>query len=182
MPSIFSRRLLLLAAVAATGCAALIAPTTIQPPERGPPFLLNGRLAMKKLGKPMLRAKFTWARGNGFSGWEEKITFTDPIGRRLAKIVTNEVETQLITKGNRQQVSNVAEILAQYTGIELPVAILASWLEGSQNGAPILDYFVWQGIHVEILERDYNTNKPHKLRLTHRHTKLALWINRQPET
>lgn len=179
MNSAFSRRILLAgAALALAGCAAQR--TGGKP--RGPSFLLKGVLEMKRPGRPVLYAQFAWSRGRGFAGWEEKITLHDRTGRRLAKIVVASSHATLVAGGNTRTAGSMAELLAKYTGIVIPVDVLAGWLEGVHDGAPIPDMLEWHGVSVKIVSRSGRTAKPSELLLAHGETRLLVRVERAAQS
>lgn len=126
----FLRAAVVLAALAAAGCAEL------QPafPEHGVEFELAGRIA----------ARYKEEAASGNVAWRharvsDELLITTPVGSTVARVVRNGNEVVLTTAEQREYRANDAEALTeQVLGFRIPLAGLSEWVRGrALDGPPV---------------------------------------------
>ncbi len=146
-----SRAALLAAAAAlAAGCASLPAAEE----ENGPSFAIGGSIAVRELGKPAQVVNFTWSRGPGYAGWEERIELTDRIsGIQLAKALSGDGQVTVTARRRNYRADSLSQLFERLVGAPMEPAELAGWLENQRDGAPVPDSFGHSGLLVFVRDR-----------------------------
>ncbi|MCY4325359.1 MAG: hypothetical protein OXC81_04990 [Betaproteobacteria bacterium] len=152
----------MVAALLAAGCAG----REELEAENGPSFYMGGEIAVREVGKPARKMGFTWSRGRGYSGWEERIELTDRRGMKIAKLVSEGGKVRVSARNRQNRVTSLENLFARFVGAPLAPRVLAGWLQNlhHDNKQPIPDLFDYGNLKVEVRSRHLDET-PREMRL-----------------
>ena len=150
------------AAALASGCAGREEMEAVN----GPSFYMAGEFAVREVDRPMRKMGFTWSRGRGYSGWEERIELTDRRGMKIAKLISENGRVRISARNREDRVTSLDALFARLLGAPLEPRILAGWLKNRhhEGEGPIADDFRYGQLAVEVRTRHLDET-PKELRL-----------------
>ena len=146
--------------------------------ENGPTLSVNGRISVRKLGKPLQAGTYTWNRGPGLNGWTESIDFSDARGLTFLAIDSDDTGTKAKFLDRTVVVDSVRYLMRTEMGIDIEPGTLASWMENDYGGEPVPEEFEFEDVRVRVVVRD-SRSRPYQLLLRQGDTLVVMTVRRE---